>query len=170
VCWETAGFATEKAWVRDAVTRTWDAQSALTFTGWGQCQAGSRGIRIRIIDDGALVNALGKYLNGRQNGMHLNFTFRNWSRPCAAARARQGCIRNDAVHEFGHGIGLTHEQNRPDTPASCRAEKQGTTGDYNVTIYDPNSIMNYCRRSGWPPTWNLSRLDVTTVQRLYGGP
>jgi len=44
---------------------------------------------------------------------------------------------------------------------------QGPTGDYNVTKYDPDSIMNYCN-----PHWNgdgkLSTLDIEAVQKFYG--
>ena len=46
VCWEAAGAATEHAWVQDAVTTTWQANSAVIFTGWGTCQPGATGIHL----------------------------------------------------------------------------------------------------------------------------
>lgn len=168
VCWEnpSADDARYRAISRSAVEETWERHSAVRFTGWGTCTATSPGIRIRIADEGSHVKALGRYLDKRPQGMVLNFTFANWSPSCQ--QNQDFCVYAIAAHEFGHSLGFAHEQNRPDAPAECREEnRQGTDGDYNVTKYDANSIMNYCS-----PAWNgdgkLSPLDIEAVQKFYG--
>ncbi|HEX2690688.1 MAG TPA: M57 family metalloprotease [Kofleriaceae bacterium] len=169
VCWEDQTNANQmkKSWVRSAVERTWVANSSLRFIGWNQCQPSSRGIRILLDDSNPLVHALGKRLDGMKNGMILNFDFAKWSPDCMSDI--QFCIEAIAVHEFGHAIGFTHEQNRSDSPPECRSEMQGTTGDTFLTPYDSNSVMNYCN-----PRWNgdgrLSPMDITGVQQWYGQP
>jgi len=104
------------------------------------------------------------------DGMVLNFTFQHWSPSCSGDPAqRKLCIVSIAVHEFGHSIGLAHEQNRPDAPGECAQLAQGPDGDKLMTPYDPTSVMNYCN-----PVYNnngkLSDLDAKAVRELYGPP
>lgn len=166
VCWENPSRSnnSKRQWVKQAVNRTWERHSGLDFTGWGRCHNRSKGIRIQIKDEGPHVKRLGKYLNGMINGMVLNFGFNNWSPVCR--RKMRFCIEAIAVHEFGHAVGLAHEQNRPDAPRECQRERQGTNGDTFFTPYDRSSVMNYCN-----PNWNgngqLSPFDIKGIQKWY---
>lgn len=104
-------------------------------------------------------------------------------------------IKSTVLHEFGHALGLLHEQSYPgaikwntDTVYKYYEEYQGwdkAKTDFNVlmasdqfftngTLYDPKSIMHYSVES-WqtvdgyslPPNYELSPGDKALISALY---
>ncbi|EKU73161.1 MULTISPECIES: hypothetical protein [Sphingobium] len=167
VCWETTGSAQEKAWVKQAIAASWEAGSGIRFDWRETCPEGLQGIRIQVADQGAHTKGLGVELRGVRNGMVLNFAFGAWNQPCATQR--EYCIKVIAVHEFGHALAFSHEQNRPDAPGECAIQRQGSDGTLLLTPYDPDSVMNYCNAT-YNNDGKLSQFDRFAAQALYCAP
>ncbi|MES2889715.1 MAG: PA14 domain-containing protein [Pseudomonadota bacterium] len=171
VCWvnpEPAN-ATARLWAQQAVERTWQAHSQLTFTGWATCPQRIAGDVVRIlIKDDRSFSYLGTETLNQAYGMQLNLSFVQWGQASCqrSALTFQRCVEFTAVHEFGHAIGFEHEQDRPDTPADCPHSPSANTG-VMVGPWDLYSVMNYCNPNQFT-SHALSEIDVRMVQQFYG--
>ncbi len=200
VCWiNTTGEKKEKRarnLVQQAVKATWESVSHIRFDGWTKCAAGETGgVRIKIADTGAKAY-VGRYGGTRPVTMWLNFTFGNWSTPCANTDPKRGkilwefCVYSIAVHEFGHVLGFFHEHDRlfhevkfhglssvqlAARKADCakRDQTKPTTTklpeDAVSTVYDPKSVMNYCFEI-YDHRAMLSGYDIAGLNKAYKKP
>lgn len=166
VCWENFADSTvdERKLVRDAVVSTWGTYAMVSFVKWDQCQSDSKGIRIGVSKTESRTQGLGMELDGVKRGMLLQLDFTAFT---FCKNKNAFCVKATAVHEFGHAIGLAHEQNRSDAPDWCKAKHSGDLPDKIVTVYDSQSIMNYCN-TAWQNNGELSALDILAATTLYG--
>lgn len=181
VCWLNPLPEDEanRAIVRDAVRILWEKAANLQIVGWQQCKVGERAVRI-LVGDNEWPRAIvgNNALSSERPTMYLNFNLARKAGFNACAGREERCLRFTAGHEFGHMLGLVHEQDRGDTPAECIARLGGQRTQRSdndirlLTGYDPNSIMNYCSTLRWDPSkpLDLSPEDAFAIRVLFGNP
>ncbi len=121
------------------------------------------------------VEYFGNELYGRDRGMKLNFTFKNWNK--YFQHNPRNCIEYTAMHEFGHALGLVHEHGHPGSTCDI-PEGRGPKGAVYPMPCDPESIMDYCQNTrGYDCVQNkpagknrLSASDIMGLHIFYGSP
>lgn len=176
VCWEHDSRADNdlvyfQNIVREVVTSQYQ-RVGFTLSGWNNCREARRA-QVRIWVDPYTwpkVQAFGRNIDNLERGMELTFDFLaagdGWGVACQKPENVANCVRNFALHEFGHALGLKHEADREDS--SC--EQKTYSPGVNIGAYDKLSIMNYCnneaevRANRYPV---LSYNDVATLLHVY---
>ena len=71
-------------------------------------------------------------------------------------------------HELGHVLGVRHEHIRSGAPARCPTED--IDGTFEITDYDPQSVMHYFCGGVGDLSLEFTELDREGAQFLYGPP
>jgi len=154
VCFQSTGdgSTSERAAVRSAVEGTWGAipGTNISFTGWGTCANDSTSGDIRVFLDSFVERSSSRY--GTDNhasghGMVLRTPESTYNTHLTYAY----------VHEFGHALGIQHEQAHPDS--TCADDETLISGAVAATPYDPDAVMNYC--ASFPET-------LSPYEELFG--
>jgi hypothetical protein len=131
----TDATAADRDAVRQRVEQTWEGvpRSAVDFTGFDVCPA----------DDSTFLKL---FMSSTSTG---NTPFDGTLGH--VVRITLGNTDQDVyttIHEFGHVLGLRHEQLHPDKPPSC-TKTDSNDGPLQASSailsdYDPDAVMNYC--------------------------
>ncbi|WP_437621558.1 FG-GAP-like repeat-containing protein [Sorangium sp. So ce1151] len=142
-CWKTAGYATERTIIQNAIESSWDRYTGLDFTGWGSCPSTSAvyfTIQLNDDDSQLMVGFTGigpnealKPANGPGLGSELNYDIDN---------VTDAQIRNLAYHELGHTIGMRHERRRLDHRCTDPGGETGAGGSLELGEWDAWSMLS----------------------------
>jgi hypothetical protein len=162
VCFQSTSNALQpdKDAVRQAVEASWVAASngVVSFSGWGTCTNDLTGANVKVfIDSSVTRSSAPNGIENRTSGQRVELR--------SSASVPNTNLGYAFRHEFGHVLGVRHEQRHPDKAlldAACAdVEDLGTATV--LSGYDHDAIMNYCAQR----TEQLSDQEEMFLEMAY---
>lgn len=169
VCWENPEAMSPDllVFMENLVVSEYNTKTVFKFVpGWKKCEPSSRGVRVFFSSTERLSHTKGggRMLDGLNYGVTFAFLNPKSETYKCTGKLLYACSQ-EVIHEFGHVIGLRHEQVH--AHSTCDMEK----GKNSISLgaYDPFSIMNYCFMfyGGATELGALSPGDVATINTFY---
>jgi len=171
-----------EGWIREIIQQEYVQGMAIPFSGWKDCAELGRlppvvvlvlsGTRMKTSSESV---SIGKRLK-LGNVILINSHSNNVKDP----ESKKIITQFNAIHEFGHLLGLRHEHERAEAKKDINCVFMNKMGAYGkvhfnkttptdtVTIgeYDSNSVMNYCFAQAvifWGPTLTVDKAFKKTI-------
>jgi hypothetical protein len=161
--------------VRTAIEDTWTRAANIEFVGWGDCPQNGGFHEDRALPRRIVI----RFSHGVEGGGPVDWsgvgksdtgpTLIQYNWPALMT----GNNRFNLIHEFGHALGFSHEDERHNWPgARCGDDTDRDPNQKGIPLNpggapDLASVMNYCPEAS-SPDGALSPGDVMGLRRAYG--